>query len=233
MKKLIIPFLFLLLACYKPEETITADDVFPSGIDLSNDSLLANGSDNCTVTVYLPDETKEGVKITFSCEKGGFGPDGLKTIDIPVEKNEGQWLTQTIYTSPLKAGSDEIKASISKYSITRDIELTFNNADSIEITADSVGIRRSPTSDLLFTLQLFAASGKPSIGNETNFKVVDAAGQEVGTVFNPSPESNADGKCSFSYSLLPDLDAIEPLYAIGSLTNTPSDADTLLIFIYP
>lgn len=233
MKKLTLPLLLLLFACYKPEETITTADVFPGGIQFSKDSLLASGSDKSTVMVMLPDDTKEGLKITFTCESGGLGSDGLKKLEIPVEKRDEKWLAETIYTSPLKAGLDPIKASISKYTEEKKMQLTFNNAESIQITSDSVGIRQSPSSDLVFTLQLLATSGKPSIGNETTFKVVDATGNPVGTLFNPSSESNSLGQCSYSFSLLPDFDVQGPLFAKASLSNFTNDSVSFTFYVYP
>lgn len=225
--------------CYKEEDfdTLALDpsDVIRS-ITSDRSSLLANNADIAEIAVELPEDGREGLDVVFRTDKGVFLESNAATITVKtkvvLQDNGGPRIVAIAkLRNGLSTGTITVRAAIGAYEVDVLITSVDNPPTELELSASTLALSNDPEAEVELTAQLRAASGTVTKGHVVALQVLNSSMNPIGHFRVVENESNADGKCRFIYSLVPDSTYVGDLH-IQASTQGPSGSVNATMTIY-
>jgi|GEM_PF-3358710 len=229
----------ILISCYKQAE------YDPLALDFSEvitelrttpGILLANNEAQSTIIVFLPEDGQQGIEVTFQTDKGVFLDNGTTSATVKTKAMEVDGEVRIAATTKLRnglsSGTINIKASLVGYEVETAISSIDNPPTGISLTVPSLVMTNDPASEMELTARLTAETGIVSLDHVVTMQVLDPSMTSRGTFRIVEDHSNAEGKCRFVFSIMPDTSYAGPLLikAISSgSTGLHQDSTTIHI----
>lgn len=213
----------LCTSCYK-QEKYDPLDLDPSEVitllHADPTTLPANNVATSTITAFLPQDAVQGLDVQFQTDMGVFVESGsatatAKTKAVVIDQ-EVCIVARVRLRNGLSAGVIHVKAALGGYEVEREIASVGNPPNGIHLVVPSFVMGNLPASEMEMTVQLSAASGTVTPGQQVTLAVRDSANAPRGSFRIAEDESNAEGKCRFVFSIMPDSGFTGPLNVLAT-----------------
>lgn len=220
-----------LFGCDYEEAPIRNSDVIKD-ITFDKVTLEADGFSRTTVTVELPFDAEVTKRtVDFSTTSGTFAEsDGKNTASIVAVQDEittpFRLFARATLISPQAEGKATVTAKVSGYAQPKSYSFTTAYPEGIVITPSLLLLKQGAENEVNITVTLTRQVGKPSLNRPVELLITNPAGIKVGRFREEKSQSDASGKCYFTYTLGPDK-YLGKLLIKASTDKLPSKTDTL------
>jgi len=229
----------LLSSCYKQS------DFEPLSEDLDNvivvlratpEDLPANGTSTSTIIAQLPDDGIVGVDISFRTSRGVFTESNSNSCTVKSKVAVLDGVTRVFATATLRStqttGTATVTAQLAEYEKQCTVNIGTNAPTALSLSVPTLVMQDTATSELEITAQLTSTNGPVTIGQTVDLEVMDPAMNPRGSFRLEEDQSNADGKCRFVFSIMPDTAYTGPLVIRGSTAGIGVTLqDSLTIYV--
>lgn len=222
-----------LLSCYD-EPSAPLKEII-KGIQPTRSAIPANGVDTTKITVELPDNTAPDRRmVSFTTTKGLFVETEKNAATVKAEFNSANKLLATVYLrSTTLVERAIITAQILDRKDTTSVRFSRAYPNTIVIRSDKLVIQPRFASEVTFTIEQKRSPGQVSLNTVASLTVIGSDNKSRGRFRNPQPESDANGKSTFIYTLGIDSTYTGPLRAVAMVWDSTSKKaipDTLLFY---
>lgn len=227
MKKSVLKWCILLLAisiygCFDPEdyEQVVASDKNIWFISDNIPGVFADGVSSGTISVAITEKASVGRRtVVFKASSGAFKGGSGDSVVVEVSRD----FKASAQLTSLRAGTVTVTAEILGLRADGERKIEFKKAfpNDITVHVDSFSVASDYKGEVSIAASLSAANnGKPSIGHEVSFNVVDAlTNQTIGDFLNNQFTANTDENGIASIRFSPGVVKFKGYAIITAITN--------------